>query len=198
MSTAGLAILLFMNVSAWAQAGGSQPSGGQTGGSKAGAGLDLEISATAEIGGLPTTLSGSGGRAGFEQYRDIPPFVVPEIQLEIGRKKNDYYLEFEGTDVGQDDQNYQLRFGRRGLVDVEYEWDQIPHFFSNNTAATPYVTNNGNFTLSSKPASTAGADVRDWVNTTARSLDLSQENRLSKFRISFTPKPGWRFNGGFN
>jgi len=180
------------------QADSSQAAGGQTGGAKAGAGFDLEISGAAEIGGLPTSLSGSGGRAGFEQYRDIPSFVVPEIQLDIGRKKNDYYLEFEGTDVGQDDQNYQLRFGRRGLVDVEYEWDQIPHFFSNNTAATPYVTNNGNFTLSSKPASTAGADVRDWVNTTARSLDLSQENRLSKFRINFTPRPGWRFTGGFN
>ncbi len=72
-------------------ASGSQTAAGQTGGSKAGAGFDLEISGAAEIGGLPTTLSGSGGRAGFEQYRDIPPFVVPEIQLEIGRKKNDYY-----------------------------------------------------------------------------------------------------------
>ena len=44
VSTVALAIVLFMNISAWAQAGGSQPSGGQTGGSTAEAGIVLEIS----------------------------------------------------------------------------------------------------------------------------------------------------------
>jgi MtrB/PioB family decaheme-associated outer membrane protein len=124
--------------------------------------------------------------------------VVPEIKLEIGRKKNDYYLEFDATDVGQGDQNYRLRFGRRGLVGVEYEYDQIPHFYSNHTAATPYTGSNGNLTLASKPVSTAGTDVRDWVNGAAASTDLQQNQRLSKFRINYTPTRGWRFTGGFN
>src|ERR1041384_4225872 len=93
---------------------------------------DLTISGGAEIGGLPRTFTGD--KAKFEEYRDIPETViVPQLQLIIGGKKEDYYLNFNATEVGRHDQGYNLRVGRYGLVDLEFSWDQIPHIFSLDT-----------------------------------------------------------------
>ena len=86
---------------------------------------NMIISGEAEVGGLPRHFDGE--KAKFEEYRDIPEsVVVPELQLFIGGKKEDFFLKFDATQVGRDDQNYKLRFGRYGLLDLEFEWDQIP------------------------------------------------------------------------
>src|SRR3989304_3178662 len=99
---------------------------------------NFSITGSAEVGGLPRHKNGNDAK--FEEYRDIPETViVPQLQLMIGGKKNDFYLEFDSTKVGRDDQNFRLRLGRYGLLDVEVEWDQIPHIFNVDTAKTPYV-----------------------------------------------------------
>jgi MtrB/PioB family decaheme-associated outer membrane protein len=160
---------------------------------------DAVMSGSAEVSGLPQSVEGS--KAGFEEYRDIPEtVVVPEIQFMIGGKKEDFYLNFDSTKPGLDDQNFKLRFGRYGIVDFEFEWDQIPHFFSSATARTPYRRKDagGTYTLSSKPASTAGNDVRDWVDTTATALDLKLFQGVGRARVRYTPTPGWTFKGGYS
>src|SRR3990170_3293201 len=107
---------------------------------------NFTISGSGEIGGLPRGFSGD--RSKFEEYRDIPESViVPQLQLMSGGKKEDFFLDFDSSKPGRDDQNYRLRFGRYGLLDVEFEWDQIPHIFNVDNARTPYVANNGTFTL---------------------------------------------------
>src|SRR3990170_5692182 len=136
------------------------------------------ISGEAEVGGLPRSFSGQ--RSKFEEYRDLPESViVPSLELKVDSKKNDYYLEYDATKVGRDDQNFRLRLGRYGLLDVEFEWDQIPHLFNVDTAATPFAARNGTFSLSSKPTATGaggtllGTDVRDWVNSNSHAVDLN-------------------------
>jgi hypothetical protein len=94
---------------------------------------DYTISGSAEIGGLPRTFKGDKAR--FEEYRDIPESViVPQLQLMIGGKKEDFYLNFDSYKTGLNDQNYTLRAGRYGLLDMEFQWDQIPHLFSEGVA----------------------------------------------------------------
>ena len=113
---------------------------------------DYTVSGSAEVGGLPRTFSGD--KAKFEEYRDVPESViVPQLQLMIGGKKEDFYLNADAAKVGRNDQNYILRFGRYGLLDVEFEWDQIPHRFSEGVAKTPYISSNngGTLTLPSRP-----------------------------------------------
>ena len=159
---------------------------------------DLTISGGAEIGGLPRTFKGD--KAWFEQYRDIPESViVPQLQLLIGGKKEDYYLNFNAVEVGRHDQGYNLRVGRYGLVDMEFSWDQIPHIFSLDTARTPYGRpgGGGTFTLPSKPTTTAGTDVRDWVNGAANPVDLKLFNGIGRFNVRYTPTPGWTFTGTY-
>jgi MtrB/PioB family decaheme-associated outer membrane protein len=165
---------------------------------------NFTISGGAEVGGLPRTFRGD--KAKFEEYRDVPEtIIVPQLQFLIGGKKEDFYLSFDATKVGRDDQNYILRFGRYGLVDVEFEWDQIPHIFSLGIARTPYVRSNdgGTLTLNSRPASfTASSDcatspVCQWVNTNAQPIDLSLYNGIARFKVRYTPTPGWTFTGSY-
>ena len=159
---------------------------------------DYTVSGSAEIGGLPRTFTGD--KAKFEEYRDIPETViVPQLQLMIGGKKEDYYLNFNATEVGRSDQLYNLRVGRYGLVELEFQWDQIPHIFSLDTARTPYSRDGGGgiFTLPSKPNSTAGPAVRDWVNGAANPVDLKLFNGIGRFNVRYTPTPGWTFTGSY-
>ena len=95
---------------------------------------DYTISGGGEIGGLPRGFKGDKAR--FEEYRDIPEsIIVPQLQLMIGGKKEDYYLYADSYKTGLNDQKYTLRVGRYGLLDMEFQWDQIPHWFSRQRCA---------------------------------------------------------------
>src|SRR3990172_6751697 len=160
------------------------------------------ISGEAEVGGLPRSFSGQ--RSKFEEYRDLPESViVPSLELKVDSKKNDYYLEYDATKVGLDDQNFRLRLGRYGLLDVEFEWDQVPHLFNVDTAATPFATRDGTFTLSSKPTVLGGTcatvgGVCDWVNSNSHRVNLNLLHGFARLKLRYTPTPGWTFSGRYS
>jgi MtrB/PioB family decaheme-associated outer membrane protein len=165
---------------------------------------DYTISGSAEVDGLPRGFNGD--RSKFEEYRIIPEsVVVPQLQLMLGGKKQDFYLNFDAGGVGRDDQNYRLRFGRYGLFDVELEWDQIPHVFDIGNARTPYVMRDGTYTLPVRPTAgdissldtTLANPFNTWINANARSVDLDMLNKIGKISIRYTPTPGWTFIGKY-
>jgi MtrB/PioB family decaheme-associated outer membrane protein len=157
---------------------------------------DYTVSGSIEVGGMPSHRSGNTTK--LEEYRDLPEtLVVPQIELFLDSKKKDFYLEFGSVKTGRDDQSYRMRAGRYGLLDLEFVWDQIPHLFNVDNARTPYSMNSGNYTLSSKPAGTTGANMRDWVNANAQPVDLKLYNGLAKFNLRYTPNPGWTFTGSY-
>ena len=163
---------------------------------------DYTISGGGEIGGLPRNFKGD--KAWFEEYRDIPESViVPQLQLMIGGKKEDYYLYVDTYKTGLNDQSYTLRVGRYGLLDMELKWDQIPHWFDNKFARTPYTERDGVFTLSSKPTATTATTNCDtsplcqWLNANAQSINLNLYNGVGRVNVRWTPTPGWTFTGGY-
>ena len=161
---------------------------------------DYTVSGSAEVDGLPRGFNGAKSK--FEEYRKVPEsVVVPQLQLMIGGKKQDFYLNFDAGNVGRDDQNYRLRFGRYGLLDVELEWDQIPHNFNIDNARTPYAMHGGNYTLPVRPTlgdiTTPDPNFKNWLNANARPVDLDMLNKIGKISIRYTPSPGWSFTGKF-
>lgn len=166
---------------------------------------DYTIGGEAEVGGLPQSRTGKDAR--FEEYRDLREnVIVPQLQLIIGGKKEDFYLHLDASEVGRDDQNYKLRVGRYGLLDMEFEWDQIPHLFSKDTARTPYAMTEGHttfFSLFSKPSATtattscATSPICQWVNSNAHDVDLKLFNGIGRFNLRYTPTPGWTFTGTY-
>ena len=80
-----LGFLFFLTAAAWGQIDAG----------------NFTISGGAEVGGLPRGFRGDKGK--FEEYRDIPEtIVVPQLQLLIGGKKEDFYLGFDAIKVGRD------------------------------------------------------------------------------------------------
>ncbi len=157
---------------------------------------DYTVSGSAEMGGMPSHRSPNTTK--LEEYRDLPEsFVVPQLELFIDSKRQDFFLEFDSVKTGRDDQGYRMHTGRYGLLDVEFVWDQIPHLFNVDGARTPFKMNGGNYTLPSKPAGTTGANVRDWVNANAQPVDLSLYNGIARFSVRYTPTPGWSFTGSY-
>jgi hypothetical protein len=173
---------------------------------------DYTVSGSGEVGGLP--MSFKGDRANFETYRDVPETViVPQLQLMIGGKKEDFYLNFDSYKTGLNDQNYTVRAGRYGLLDMEFVWDQIPHWFSHDVARTPYSVNDGHttfFTLSSKPTSSfvpasptipncSNTPMCAWVNGNdiLHPINLNLYNGIARFNVRYTPTPGWTFTGTY-
>jgi len=163
---------------------------------------NFTISGEAEVVGVPQ--SRSGERSKFEEYRNVPETViVPDLKLKINSKKNDYFLEFDSAKVGLDDQDYRLRFGRYGLFNVELEWDQVPHLFNSDTAATPFARSDGTFTLASKPTVTGSLDCTtvghtcQWVNSNSERINLKLLQGFARLKVRYTPMPGWTFNAAY-
>jgi len=164
---------------------------------------DFTISGGGQVGGLA---GHTGGVAKFEEYRDIPEsIIVPQLQLMIGGKKEDFYLDFDGGKVGRDDQNYRLRFGRYGLLDIEFEWDSILHNFNLDNALSPYYRNGGNYQLLVRPTAANIADgttteanqFNTWLRANARPIDLRLLGKNAKIKVLYTPLPGWSFTGKY-
>lgn len=164
---------------------------------------DYTLSGSMEIGGLVGHRSGDDAK--FNEYRQAEPnnYIVPELQLLLGSKKEDFYMSFDAQKPGYNDQNYRLRFGSYGLVDIEAEWDQIPHLFSEGVAKTPYSRNDGNYTLGSRPgtftatSSCTTSPICQWLNANAKPIDLGLLYGIGRFKIRYTPMPGWTFSGSY-
>ena len=156
------------------------------------------ISGSAEVDGLP--MGFSGDRSRFENYRDIPETaVVPQIELLLGTKKQDFYLNFDAQNVGLDNQSYLLRFGRYGLLDVELEWNQIPVLYNVDNARTPYRMSGGTYTLRSRPTADDSTTFSNWINDSnnTRGVDLKLLDQIGKISIRYTPTPGWTFTAKY-
>jgi MtrB/PioB family decaheme-associated outer membrane protein len=161
---------------------------------------NFTITGAGELDGLPRGFSGD--KTKFEEYRDVPEtVVVPEIELKAESKNNDFYIDGGALKVGRADQEYRLRMGKYGLLDMEFEWDQIPHRFNIDNALTPYTSQGGNFTLGSKPGLAGNCPndgtVEGWVNTCSQPIDLSLIQGFARFKLRYTPSPRWTFSARY-
>jgi MtrB/PioB family decaheme-associated outer membrane protein len=176
--------------------------------------MHFPVLAQVDLGDLGMTATGSieaGGYAQpvpyndvarFQEYRDLAQqIIVPQLRLLLNDKNEKYYVRVDAVNVGQTNEMYNLRFGDYGLLDVQAQWLEIPHFFSQDVASTPYHQDGGDFTLSSRPTgfpSATGHNIRDWVNTNAKPFDMSLLEGVANVIVRYTPTPEWTFNANLN
>lgn len=157
------------------------------------------VTATGSVegGAYPQTVPDASS-AKYQEYRDLAQqFIVPELKLVLGDKNNDqYFAKFDLINIGQKNGIYDLHFGEYGTLDVDAQWKEIPHYFSNGVARTPYLLNDGRFSLVNKPTSSAG--IESWVNANARPINLDMLEGVANLRISYTPIPYWTFSANYN
>ena len=135
--------------------------------------------------------------AKYQEYRDLAQqFIVPKLQLILGDKAENYYVQFDAVNVAQKNQMYSLRFGEYGLLDVQAKFFEIPHDFS-NVASTAYDENGGDFTLSSKPTS-GGAGLQSWLEKNDKPFDMSLLEGVADINVRYTPTPSLSFSANMN
>ena len=102
---------------------------------------DYTISGGGESAVCRGTLKGT--RPGLKSIGIYPKRHCTSTATDDRGKKEDFYFNADSYKTGLNDQSYTLRVGRYGLLDMEFQWDQIPHWFSNDHARTPYTVNEG-------------------------------------------------------
>lgn len=159
------------------------------------------ISGSIEAGAYPQPVPDTS-IAKFREYRDLAQQIwVPELQLFLGGKEQEYYANFDMINVAQEDEMYNLRLGRYGLLDIQAQWFEIPHFFSDDVARSPYIRNGSTYTLLSRPgpgADPTGAKFGTWLNQNARPIDLSMLEGVANLNIRYTPTPEWTLSASYN
>ncbi|MGH7814409.1 MAG: MtrB/PioB family outer membrane beta-barrel protein [Candidatus Binataceae bacterium] len=158
---------------------------------------------SAEAGGFPQPVPDTNN-AKFREYQDLAQQIVaPELKLLLHDKNDTVFAEFRALNVGQTNELYDLHFGEYGLLDIDAQWQEIPHFLSDGVAQTPYEQNGGNFTLPSRPeapsgGSPPGSNIESWANSTAHPLSLSLLEGIANLNIRYTPTPEWTYSAYFN
>lgn len=156
---------------------------------------------TVEAGAIPQSVP-YNDVAKYQEYRDLAQqFIVPQIRLLMGDKEENYYVRFDAVNVSQKNQMYTLRVGDYGKLDIQAQWLEIPHAFSNGVARTPYNESNGDFSLTSipqKPPPANGGNVHNWLNSTAKPFDLSLLEGIANVNIRYTPTTSLTFNANLN
>jgi len=150
-----------------------------------------------EAGAIAQPVPYDDAAAKYQEYRDLAQqFIVPKLQLILGDKAENYYVQFDAVNVAQKNQMYSLRFGEYGLLDVQAKFFEIPHFFSDHVASTAYDENGGNFTLSSKPASSA--DLHSWLEANDKPFDMSLLEGIADINVRYTPTPSLSFSANLD
>jgi MtrB/PioB family decaheme-associated outer membrane protein len=151
-----------------------------------------------EAGAIPQPVPYDDVAARYQEYRDLAQqFIVPRLQLILGDKAEKYYVQFDAINTAQKNQMYSLRFGEYGLLDVQAKFFEIPHFFSDHVASTPYDENGGDFALSSKPTGT-GPALHSWQEANGKPFDMSLLAGIADINVRYTPTPSLSFTANMD
>ena len=59
------------------------------------------------------------------------------------------------------------------------------------------LQNDNNYSPSAASPNCATSPTCQWLNTTAQPINLSLYNGIARFKVRYTPQPGWAFNAGY-
>jgi len=118
---------------------------------KGGGTLSAEISITGRI------TNGENDSAKAQEYRDLDTPVYGDLRVKYD-KKDEYFLEVIGKNMGRDDQHYTAAGGKYGKFRIEASYDEIPHRFAFDARNIYSGTGSGNLTLRAPPQDVPFAD----------------------------------------
>ncbi|MDP2645101.1 MAG: MtrB/PioB family decaheme-associated outer membrane protein [Desulfobacterales bacterium] len=149
----------------------------------------------------------------YTEYREMPSgFFVDKLSLGSENKDRTFYFDVSGSHVAREDQNLDARFGRWGKYQVELEWDEIPHNFSNSAKSLFSDSGGGVYTIpvpvrqrlealvtTDTDPVTAGvqpdfAAIRSEIQRSSRDIELISKRAKAKGALVYTPKEPWKLS----
>src|ERR1700689_3013112 len=159
----------------------------------------VSMQGSASVGVFP----GSGPATNVAKYREYSDLaqqvIAPELHLLLGDKSDDrVFADFHAYNLGQNNQMYNLHAGVYGLLDIQIQYLDMPHYLSDDVGSIAFSQNGGNFTLSSHPAPPTGGEppgknIGTWVNAVANPTAMSLLNGVANLNIRYTPDPHWTY-----
>ncbi len=164
--------------------------------------LPFRLTGEADLGAQK--LEGNRNSPNFRTYRVIEEgFVANRLRLGIETKDQRWFSEFQGLDIGKDDQNYQIRMGQYGRYRLDLEWDETPHLYGEGRTA--FLRSEGgalNFptalaaAVQAAPAASKPVLLRQ-INGSAP-FDLKTRNDALRTAFSWALTPEWDIRLGYD
>src|SRR4051812_44349651 len=86
-----------------------------------------------EVGARGTSYSDGSDEARYQRYRDLRDGVIADV-FRMSRENDKFEYNVQADHIGYRDQRYSAFYNRYGKVKMEFEWNQIPLFFSQTTS----------------------------------------------------------------
>ena len=133
-----------------------------------------------EVTVIPEYVDVKGGKAKFNEYRDIHTGVTGNFGFQY--EKGNYYLDFFGKDVGRKDQSYELLGGKWGSFKYDFKYDEIPHNYTTN--AKTFYTGFGGANLTYQPqAPSAFLPNTNFTNWNSFDYSVQRTNYSAGFKL---------------
>lgn len=159
----------------------------------------LPFRLTGEVDLGAQKLEGNRNSPNFRTYRVIEEgFVANRFRLGLETKDRRWFSEFQGLDIGKDDQNYRVSLGQYGRYRLDFEWDQIPHLYAQGAHSAFVRSEGGQYGFPSAisaavQAAAAAAKpgiLRPAVNGSTV-FDIKTRNDTAKGGLWWSPRPEW-------
>lgn len=159
----------------------------------------LPFRLTGEVDLGAQKLEGNRNSPNFRTYRVIEEgFVANRFRLGLETKDRRWFSDFQGLNIGKDDQNYRVSLGQYGRYRLDFEWDQIPHLYAQGAHSAFVRSEGGQYGFPSAisaavQAAAAAAKpgiLRPAVNGSTV-FDIKTRNDTAKGGLWWSPRPEW-------
>jgi MtrB/PioB family decaheme-associated outer membrane protein len=141
-----------------------------------------------QFGGRVTSIDGDPAR--FQRYQDVRDGVLfTDARYANESPEGDYQFRAAADNVGYRDQRYFADYERTGRFKVSGLWDEIPQFYSVDTA-TPYTHTADNLVLddATQQAAQNGGGLNVWLSKSPQ-FDLRERRDIGSVKFVATPTP---------
>jgi MtrB/PioB family decaheme-associated outer membrane protein len=147
-------------------------------------------SAWADIGVLLST--NERALAPFTEYGDWSNGLVAGFGFRAENRENADFVTGRAGSIGRDDQHYELRFGRYGLVSAGVFFDATPHLLATNARILWNGAGTANLTLPDAlvPGATTAAQARAALED-KRPSRLTHGRTKTGINANYTPFDSW-------
>jgi MtrB/PioB family decaheme-associated outer membrane protein len=152
------------------------------------AALDLGSANFVDVGGRGTIFGSDSDRARFQRYRDLRNGPTIDA-FRWGTATDQRRFTVQGDHVGYRDQHYVASYNNYGTIKASLEWNQIPLFYSQDTATLFTTANPGVLRLDDgiQAGLQSGTTTLAGVVGQARTFDLRARRDVLDFKLTYSP-----------